>query len=254
MPQRVTPSDLAEDLAPATRWLVLLDFDGCLSPLVDEPDAARPEEGAVEAIRQLARRTTVAIVSGRPVDDLRRRLPDDLPALLAGGHGAELAGPGDVPEPLVDVDQDVLDRLADDVRAMVDEAHGWRIERKPASVAVHHRQVAGSERDRIPEVHARFEQDEGEDFVVLDGHEVTELRPTSTDKGRVVAMLADRHPDLVPLSFGDDTTDEDAFAEAVARGGRAVLVSTEDRESHADVRLHDPTEVVATLTGILAAS
>lgn len=250
MPRQVSPDELAAELAPVSRWLLLLDFDGCLSPLVDEPDDARPAAGALTAIRDLSSRTDVAIVSGRPVADLRRRLPDDLPVLLAGGHGAELAEPGTAPEPLVEVDQAVLDALAADVRELVDESAGWRIERKPASVAVHHRLVRDGERDRIPDVRARFEQSAGPDFVVLDGHEVTELRPTSTDKGRVVDLLVARFPDLLPLSFGDDTTDEDAFAAANRHGGRAVLVATEDRTSHATVRLQDPDEVVTTLQAL----
>lgn len=247
----VTPHELVADLGSATRWLILLDFDGCLSPLVDEPDDAQPAAGAIDAIRALAELTTVAIISGRPVEDLRRRLPADLPAVLAGGHGAELAQPGEAATALVAVDQAVLDDLAIDVATMVDTADGWRIERKPASVAVHHRMVAADRRTALPSVKARFEEAAaGGDFVVLDGHDVTELRPTSTDKGRVVALLADRHPGLLPLSFGDDATDEDAFAEAVARGGRAVLIATVDRPTRADVRLGTPDDVVATLTAL----
>ena len=162
------PPQLAEELAPAGRWLFLLDFDGCLSHLVDEPEDARP-------------------------------------------------------------------------------ADGWRLERKTASVALHHRMVTGDAVDLLPRTRARFFVDESDTFVVLDGHDVTELRPRATDKGVVAALLADRHPDHVPLSFGDDTTDEDAFRVAVARGGRAVLVATAPRETAATHRLTDPDAVVATL-------
>lgn len=247
MPQLTAPDDLARTLLPVTNWLVLLDFDGCLSPLVDEPDDARPAPGAIDAIRGLADLTEVAIVSGRPVDDLRRRLPLDLPAVLAGGHGAEIAEPGQPPTALIDVDQSVLDDLAADIAAMVAIGDGWRIERKPASVAVHHRMVDAHNRRVLPLVRARFAEATSADFVVLDGHDVTELRPTSTDKGRVVDLLASRHPGLRPLSFGDDTTDEDAFAAAIRHDGRAVLVAEDDRDTHATSRLATPADVVATL-------
>ena len=44
-----------------------LDFDGTLSPIVDDPQAARPLQGVVEMLAPLAKRfAAVAIISGRP--------------------------------------------------------------------------------------------------------------------------------------------------------------------------------------------
>jgi trehalose 6-phosphate phosphatase len=44
-----------------------LDFDGTLSPIVDDPQAARPLPGTVELLGQLAARfAAVALISGRP--------------------------------------------------------------------------------------------------------------------------------------------------------------------------------------------
>ena len=48
-----------------------LDFDGTLSPIVDDPEAARPLEGIVELLEPLADRfAAVALISGRPADFL----------------------------------------------------------------------------------------------------------------------------------------------------------------------------------------
>jgi trehalose 6-phosphate phosphatase len=44
-----------------------LDFDGTLSPIVDDPQAARPLPGIVELLEPLADRfAAVALISGRP--------------------------------------------------------------------------------------------------------------------------------------------------------------------------------------------
>jgi trehalose 6-phosphate phosphatase len=44
-----------------------LDFDGTLSPIVDDPQAARPLHGIVELLEPLANRfAAVALISGRP--------------------------------------------------------------------------------------------------------------------------------------------------------------------------------------------
>jgi trehalose 6-phosphate phosphatase len=50
-----------------------LDFDGTLSPIVDDPNQARPLPGIVELLSPLAARfTAVAVVSGRPATYLAR--------------------------------------------------------------------------------------------------------------------------------------------------------------------------------------
>jgi trehalose 6-phosphate phosphatase len=47
--------------------VISTDFDGVLSPLVEDPARARPEEGALDALARLARSVKqVAIVTGRP--------------------------------------------------------------------------------------------------------------------------------------------------------------------------------------------
>jgi Trehalose-phosphatase len=57
--------------ARADQVALCLDFDGTLSPIVPDPEAARPLEGMVELLGQLAARyAAVALISGRPADYL----------------------------------------------------------------------------------------------------------------------------------------------------------------------------------------
>ncbi len=86
---------LAERLIP---WLgtfapvVFLDFDGTLAPIVDHPDVAAIPEPTREAVRALASRCTVIVVSGRDRDDVRRRVGLD-GLWYVGSHGFDVAGP-----------------------------------------------------------------------------------------------------------------------------------------------------------------
>jgi trehalose-6-phosphatase len=47
-------------------------------------------------------------------------------------------------------------------------------------------------------------------------------------------------PGALPLYLGDDDKDEEAFGVIKARGGIAVVVTSEPRESQADFRLPTP--------------
>lgn len=249
------PAELAARLGPASRRLVLLDFDGVLSHIVDHPDQAVATTGALDAVRALAARTTVAVVSGRPIDDLRSRLPE-LSVTLAGAHGAELVHADGTPDHLADPASmtGVLDELEDDIRGLVDAEPGWLVERKATSLAVHHRLAPPASVDELlPRVRATLEHrtDAGPGFAVLAGKAVLELRPDGVDKGLALERIAARAPSLVPLVVGDDVTDEDAFAVAVARGGDAVLVADDPRPTAATSRLRDPDVVTVFLDALV---
>ncbi len=245
------PAALAAELGPADNLLIVLDFDGTLAPIVDRPDDARPTSGAIDALRRLVTRTTVAMLSGRSVDDLLARLPE-LPVILAGGHGAQIRATDGSVLDLIDVTTvtATLDTTQTAVEQVVDDGIGWFVERKPTSLAVHHRLVPESEVDeRLPRVRALLEQHNGDEpgFEVVAGKSVLEIRPRSIDKGKALARIADQVPDLTPVMIGEDVTDEDAFRSAIARGGHAIVVSTDDRETTAHARLADPDAVVALL-------
>ena len=76
---------------------MLVDFDGTLSPIVEDPGRARPLPGVSEALVQLARRyACVAVVSGRPASFLSRHLGPDViesGVVLVGLYGLERATP-----------------------------------------------------------------------------------------------------------------------------------------------------------------
>lgn len=254
-PELVEPEQLGRQLQPVERWLVVLDFDGTLAPIVDHPDLAQPAPGALEAIAGLVHRTTVAIVSGRPIADVRRRLAG-LEVAYAGGHGTELVLADGTEAPLIDPDTVVttLDDLEADLDRVVGDEPGWLLERKQASLAVHHRLAdETSVATHLPRVEALLEQRRSHSpgFEVLHGKAVAELRPTGADKGAALHRIHAATPTLTPVMVGDDVTDEDAFTAAHELGGQGILVSDQPRPSAADRRLKDPQAVVRFLDALL---
>jgi trehalose-phosphatase len=250
------PVELAHRLGPIKARLVVLEFDGVLANIVDHPDQASPVAGAIDAVVALADRTSVAIVSGRPISDLQARL-GPLPVTLAGAHGAEVVHTDGTVEHLVDAIDltDRLDAAEAELRSLVDAEPGWLVERKPTAVAVHHRLAStDSVEELLPRVRAYLDHvtPAPPPFTVLAGKAVLELRPASVDKGRALDLIAERTPGLAPLVVGDDVTDEDAFRAAIARGGSAVLVSDTPRTTPSDAthRLRDPESVVSFLVAI----
>jgi trehalose 6-phosphate phosphatase len=55
------------------RLAVFLDYDGTLAPMIEDPARADLAEAMRAAVAELARTVTVGIVSGRDLEDLRRR-------------------------------------------------------------------------------------------------------------------------------------------------------------------------------------
>lgn len=248
------PAALAARLRPLDQRLVVLDFDGVLAPMADRPDDVRPAPGALEAIDALLERCAVAVISGRPLADLRPRLAGRA-VILAGAHGAEIEHVDGSVEHLVEAEAvaGTLDEAAEAIERLLDDAPGWFVERKPTAIAVHHRLAADDDvEERLPRVQATLDhlRDQPPGFEVLHGKAVIELRPGGVDKGAALARILPAGDRRAPIVLGDDLTDEDAFVAAKAHQGFAILVAEEPRPTAAHARLTDPAAVVGFLTAL----
>src|SRR5918999_417255 len=71
---------------------VFLDYDGTLTPIVDRPEDAVISQGMRNAIRRLAQRCPVCVVSGRDRRVVQELMGvDDL--IVAGSHGFDIWSP-----------------------------------------------------------------------------------------------------------------------------------------------------------------
>lgn len=90
LPNALSTYDHLIDVIAWREKFICLDFDGTLSAIVGDPDAATP--AAADALRRLASSCPVVVISGRDLPDIRQRV--GIAGLwYAGGHGCELIGP-----------------------------------------------------------------------------------------------------------------------------------------------------------------
>lgn len=212
-----------EALAPLRddpeRAAILLDIDGTLAPIVEQPAAAQVPEETRQLLIDVARRYgTVACVSGRRASEARAMVSIGSISYL-GSHGAEVLRAGWT-EPQLDP------RLADWSRRIhefgreVDTADARqrrvRLEDKEAILAFHWRGAPDEEAARAA-IDAIAAKAAVAGFRTHWGRKVLEVRPpVQFDKGAgVIALLDGLDVDRV-MYAGDDVTDLDAF-EAISR-------------------------------------
>jgi trehalose 6-phosphate phosphatase len=193
---------------------ILLDVDGVLAPIVEQPDDAHMPETTRRPLIEIAKRYgTVACVSGRRASDARRIVSLGSIAYL-GSHGSEVLRAGTI-APELDRELQAWTRR---VQGFTHDAFGTelkdlrvRLEDKEAIAAFHWRGVPDEEgaQQAVAEV-ARRAEDAG--FVTHWGKKVLEIRPpVRIDKGAGIVRLL-RDADLAAAMYvGDDLTDVDAF-------------------------------------------
>ncbi|HWI44510.1 MAG TPA: trehalose-phosphatase [Nocardioides sp.] len=256
----------------ASQTVVGLDFDGTLSPIVDDPAQAHIHPDASDVLVELAREVAaVAVITGRParqaldlggleeVGDAVHAAGKEL--FVFGQYGNERWGSGHrrivgarPPRGLATFERDLPRVLR---RAEAAEAY---VEDKGLAVAVHTR--------RLPDPDAAFERllpplrelADRHGLVLEPGRAVIEVRSPGSHKGMVVDRLA---ADLDARGFlfaGDDLGDIEAF-EAVGELGKQGLAtlkvcsaSAEESAlmSLADVVVHGPEGVLELLSRLAA--
>lgn len=205
------PAPLLPLAAQPHEAAVLVDFDGSISGIVDDPADARALPGARDAIAALIGVIgTVAVVSGRPVEFLASAL--DLPELtLVGQYGLERMVDGRaMVDPRAEPFLDAVAAAADEIER---ELPDLLVERKAGvAVTVHWRTAPDREADAVAVVNrvaARY------GLTVYPTKMARELRPpVPADKGTAVETLLDGATHA--CFAGDDRGDLDAFA-ALAR-------------------------------------
>lgn len=198
---------------------LLLDLDGTLLDIAPTPDAVAVPTALPPTLRRVRDQLhgALAIVSGRPVEDVEKLLPDAATA-IAGEHGGAIRFSPGAPLERADLAELPAEWPAQAARAVA--AHpGALFERKARGFALHYR-GAPNARDAL-ECAAREIVGAAATHRVLAGHMVWEVRPAGADKATAVRALMSRPPFAcrVPVYIGDDVTDEDGIRAAHALGG-----------------------------------
>lgn len=247
-----------ETIAATPVLLVALDFDGTLSPLHDQPMAARATPGGAAAVAALAALpdTIVALVSGRSISDLRiiAEHDDDSPVYLAGSHGAEVRLPEAVADQAEQTHASAQDASADE--ALRDELYaaavaGWEhlpgvwIEPKRFGFGVHVRLASPSDAAATMSGTDALVAERAPTWRRRTGHNIVEYSFRHEGKDSALAALREQTGATAVFFAGDDVTDEDAMR-TLGEGDLGVRVG--DGDTAARVRVADPKELAALLS------
>lgn len=249
--------------------VIFLDYDGTLSPIVDDPDRAFMSADMRSAVKCVAKYFPTAIISGRS-RDMVYQLVGLTELYYAGSHGMDIMFPvkdtmstnhlhcanstdllgkeANLFQPASEF-LPVIDEVFRTLVEITKDIKGAKVENHKFCASVHYRNV---EEKSWPLIAQRV-HDALHDYPRLrltHGRKVLEVRPViDWDKGKAVEFvlkslgLSDCD-NVLPIYIGDDRTDEDAF-KVLREGDRGygILVSSIPKESKASFSLRDTSEV-----------
>jgi trehalose 6-phosphate phosphatase len=242
-----------ELVALAARVVVGLDFDGTLSPIVEDPAAAVIHPDAPQMLARLARVVrAVVVITGRParqvvelggLDALADALPEGASLAVMGQYGHERwdseSREFTSPQPSAG-----LEALRAELPRLLGEADAAdaAVEEKGLAIAVHTR--------RLPEPRAAYDRlaeslgdaARRHDLLLEPGRLVLELRTPGMHKGLAVRRAVEEHQGGGALFVGDDLGDIEAFravTELRDGGLPALLVCSSSDEEEALAELAD---------------
>ncbi|KAG5294696.1 trehalose-phosphatase [Histoplasma ohiense] len=245
--------------------LFMFDYDGTLTPIVKDPQAAIPSDRVLRTIKTLAAdpKNSVWIISGRDQAFLDEWMGHISELGLSAEHGCFIRHPrNDDWENLTEKSnmgwqKEVLEIF----QHYTERTQGSFIERKRVALTWHYR--------RADPEYGTFQATECRKHLentvlkrwpveVLSGKANLEVRPTFINKGSIATRLVEEYkhglgqdPDFV-LCLGDDFTDEDMFR-ALANSSLprdrvfSVTVGASSKQTLANWHLLEPADVIATI-------
>lgn len=234
--------------------LLLFDYDGTLSPIVDHPTQAVLSPTVRTQLADLSRLpgVRVGVLSGRTLGDLKERV--DLPGLDYAGTGGlewETGGRYSV-HPEAPAKAPLIRSAVEALEPVVAKFPGAWIERKPLAITVHFRAVSG--RDLVAfELRVRHAlRALASELKMVKATAAFEILPRLFwDKGSVVRLLHAASPPRAGLLYaGDSEGDRDAMEVVTELGGWTLGVGPE-APSLCTGRLDDPSALSLLLGALL---
>ncbi|KAL9667881.1 hypothetical protein QQ045_002250 [Rhodiola kirilowii] len=276
-PSALASFEQISNLAKNKKIVVFLDYDGTLSPIVNDPDKAYMSTDMRSAVEDVAKLFPTAIISGRNRDQVYN-LVGLTELYYAGSHGMDIMSP--VKKSITDCnknsdeatnrqDKDInLFQPAKEFLPTINEVYkilvertknivGAKVEDHKFCASVHYRNVDAKDWSAV----AQCVHDILKNYPRLrltHGRKVLEIRPViDWDKGKAVQHLLESlemnaRDDVLPIYIGDDRTDEDAFKVLrETNQGFGILVSSVPKETQAYYSVRNPTEVMEFLRALV---
>ena len=206
--------------------LILLDYDGTITPFAPKPHLAKPDE-EISALLQILNKdpkNEVILVSGRDRETLDNWF-GHLNVSLSAEHGVWLKEKKNSWQLIESINSDWKSEIRPILETYVDKTPGSRIEEKSYSLVWHYRRVH-PELGTIRAIELRedlLHLTANLNLVVLEGSKVIEIKNGGINKGRAALhWIPQKEWDFI-LAIGDDWTDEDLF-EALPESAYSIKV------------------------------
>jgi trehalose 6-phosphate synthase/phosphatase len=203
-----------EKYSTAKNRLILLDYDGTLTPLARLPHLAKPGAELKTLLNILSKdiKNEIVIISGRPMNVLDEWF-SDIQISLVAEHGGFYKSKETISIQAVSANVNWKAAVLPILNLYSERCAGSFVEEKTLSLAWHFRNAdkeLGFLRSREL-INALMELTSDLDFQIIEGNMVVETRPRGIDKGiAALTLMKHKRYDFI-LAIGDDKTDEDMF-------------------------------------------
>ncbi|KAJ5124648.1 uncharacterized protein N7515_008473 [Penicillium bovifimosum] len=263
---------LVKQYRKARRRLFMFDYDGTLTPIVKDPQAAIPSDRVLRTLKSLSAdpRNAVWIISGRDqvfLDEWMGHIPE---LGLSAEHGCFIRKPGSEDwENLAEKsDMGWQKEVVEVFQHFTERTQGSFIERKRVALTWHYRRADpeyGAFQAR--ECRKALEDTVAKrwDVEVMAGKANLEVRPTFVNKGAIATRLVNEYgtapgsaPDFI-LCLGDDFTDEDMFRalqkfDLPRDHVYSVTVGASSKQTDASWHLLEPADVIGSIQMLINAN
>ena len=195
------------------KTVIVTDVDGTISQIAPTPSEAVLSPTMKDVILRLSKKfQMVAVVSGRPVEDVKRMIGIE-GLLYVGNHGMEYMKNG-----RIHVEEETkryIQRINEAACKIKNEescnAEGVLLEDKGLCFSIHYRLCKDPNARKIL-LNTLKDMEELKGLQIKEGRKVIEIRPpTGYDKGKILERIIHENNIKKLLYMGDDVTDSDAF-------------------------------------------
>ncbi len=239
---------------------LFLDYDGTLSPIVENPHKADLPEKTKNILKSLSllKEIKLAIISGRSLNDLKSKVGINK-IIYSGNHGFEVSGTKKKPKiGNLAAYLKKLKKIKEELEAELLKFKGAIVEDKKISLTFHYRMINNKDAVGAKKVFAGIVRKyaDNNEIDIRRGKKVIEIRPSvEWHKGKAVDFILKEFQEnhkgkkCFPVYIGDDKTDEDAFG-YMQKKGLCVRVG-KSASSIADFYLKNTSETAELLQRFL---
>lgn len=198
----------------ASKRLLLLDYDGTLSPLADHYAQATPPKALKTLLERLTTddKNEVVLISGRSRKDLQEWF-GDMQVNLIAEHGALIKSAGHKTwHETVETGRRWKKVILPVLQTYTELTPKARVEEKQYSLVWHYRQSPAFAAQKNLQILQRVLREQVKSFglSMFNGAKILEIKDPGIHKGNAVRRWLKRDHDFI-MAIGDDYTDEDMF-------------------------------------------